>query len=163
MIYTQSSFFYQKDECLQTRQKTPSGRIRSVTTYNPPFSHPDPARPTNKMQSYDGNGSRGEWMLLICGYFETFGRSVSDLTYIMKNDAYSSISWGESQRISDSDFCYHCDQGSKLYSDNEIFHWSLNNNSNNYWHFLILYFFMFLYGWSVLRLRFGLLILFTEI
>ena len=48
--------------------------------------------------------------------------------------------------------------GYKLHSENEIFHWSLNNSSNNNWHFLTIGYCMFLYGWSVLGLRFWLFI-----
>ena len=47
----------------------------------------------------------------------------------------------------------------KPYSQCEIFHWLLNNNSNNCQHFLTIYYCMFVYDWSVLELRFGLLIL----
>ena len=47
----------------------------------------------------------------------------------------------------------------RLYSENQTFHWSLNNNSNNNCHCLTICYFMFVYGWSVLGLRFWLFIL----
>ena len=54
--------------------------------------------------------------------------------------------------------------GWTLYSENEISHWlRTNNNSNNNWHFLTISYCMFVYGWSVLGLRFGLLILISII
>ena len=46
----------------------------------------------------------------------------------------------------------------KLYSENEIFHWLLNNSSNNNWHFLTKWYFMFVNWWSVFGLRFELLL-----
>ena len=45
----------------------------------------------------------------------------------------------------------------RLYSEKELFHWLLNSNNN--WHFLTICYCMLVYGWSVLGLRFGLLIL----
>ena len=47
----------------------------------------------------------------------------------------------------------------KRSSENEIFHWLLNNNSNNNCHFFTICLLYFVYGWSVLGLGFGLFIL----
>ena len=47
----------------------------------------------------------------------------------------------------------------KLCSENEVFNWSLNSNSNNNRHFLTICYCMFVYGWLVLELRFWLFIL----
>ena len=44
--------------------------------------------------------------------------------------------------------------------EKETSHWLLNSNKSNIWSFLAIFYRVFVYAWSVLGLRFGLLILF---